>query len=461
MGGPTKSTHSSGLPPYFGPYQVGVHDIETPAENDNVGVLVRLYYPIADEHAKWHSKGYWLPKTAFYASGYADFMGVGWFATPFFAAVLGTVRKPAYVNAPLLSAQQPDAAAVGEPQMVPPNVVDMEDAPATPRPKAPQKFPLAIYSHGLGGTRTTYSTFCGDLASFGFVVACIEHRDGSAAVSAKSHYKERVRFRRPDPKEVKHGQTNDEYLFELRRGQVTYKVREINETVALLRKLEEGVKVDNLFPAGKFEEGSFKGRLDFSHFVMSGHSFGGAAALTALQQPDHPFKCGIIMDPWMYAVLDEPIHVPIISLQSETFHWKKNLDPLKKLLTSTPPTSKFMVIRGTSHQDVSDLPLMYPWLAKKIGLSGTADTYYAFDVSRKAHFEFLRRMLVVGAEKEDETDGKEGKKGKGMLDPAVFLPAFVGYAGTDDEEDVKNRPHALVVGEEAYELLKDIRVDWG
>jgi platelet-activating factor acetylhydrolase len=41
------------------------------------------------------------------------------------------------------------------------------------------KFPLVIFSHGLAGTRTTYSQYCSALASEGYVVLSIEHKDGS------------------------------------------------------------------------------------------------------------------------------------------------------------------------------------------------------------------------------------------------------------------------------------------
>lgn len=45
------------------------------------------------------------------------------------------------------------------------------------------KFPTMIFSHGLGGTRLTYSHLCGSLASYGMVVIAPEHRDGSAPVT--------------------------------------------------------------------------------------------------------------------------------------------------------------------------------------------------------------------------------------------------------------------------------------
>ena len=61
--------------------------------------------------------------------------------------VVGRLRFPALLNAPL--------------------------KPTT------SKYPLAIFSHGLAGTRHTYTQYVSGLASEGYVVLVVEHRDGS------------------------------------------------------------------------------------------------------------------------------------------------------------------------------------------------------------------------------------------------------------------------------------------
>jgi predicted dienelactone hydrolase len=43
-----------------------------------------------------------------------------------------------------------------------------------------KKFVPLIFSHGIGGSRTLFSSLCKDLASQGHIVYALEHKDGSA-----------------------------------------------------------------------------------------------------------------------------------------------------------------------------------------------------------------------------------------------------------------------------------------
>ena len=46
---------------------------------------------------------------------------------------------------------------------------------------SPPTFPVIVFSHGVGSSFFPYSSICCDLASHGYVVAALEHKDGSSA----------------------------------------------------------------------------------------------------------------------------------------------------------------------------------------------------------------------------------------------------------------------------------------
>lgn len=52
-----------------------------------------------------------------------------------------------------------------------------------PSPTKSKRWPLMLFSHGLGGSRNAYSQIAGSMASHGMVVIAPDHRDGSAPAS--------------------------------------------------------------------------------------------------------------------------------------------------------------------------------------------------------------------------------------------------------------------------------------
>lgn len=199
----------STLPPASGPYSVGSMEIEVPAENPHTishitrdgrhllqleTVLFTLYYPAAlgsgsgpapNGEKKW-SRETWAPRPRKEtAKGYAKFAGIPeWTGVAWTGATAMLTKLRAYRNTPPAIHWPPEGNSkkhgykVKNEQGPPPEGIDRDPI-----------FPLMMFSHGLGGSRTAYSTLCTEFASYGFVVCAVEHRDGSCARTFVNHSK--------------------------------------------------------------------------------------------------------------------------------------------------------------------------------------------------------------------------------------------------------------------------------
>ena len=197
------------LPHYAGPYEVGVIDLEIPAKKPRTfsditrhgvhllvleTVLMTIYFP-AHLHARYDVKTppskqryrpTWLSQPRDQTSrGYGHFAGLPEpLMMAWFYCTTWYTKLPAYKNARLAEHWPPYGKSCTNHR----KAVNREGRPPANGPEKPI-FPLINFSHGLGGTKTSYSSVCGEFASHGFVVVALEHRDGSGPRTLVTHTK--------------------------------------------------------------------------------------------------------------------------------------------------------------------------------------------------------------------------------------------------------------------------------
>ncbi|KAK4128895.1 phospholipase A2 [Parathielavia appendiculata] len=473
------------LPAYTGPYQVGFLEIELPAadprpfaphikRNNEFAlkldtVLFAVYYP-ADLEAKTGTAGRtrppWLPRPRpSTCRGYAKFLNIPhWPVTAYMAATTMFTKLPAYRNA-RISQRWPDEAGhdtgrgsgsgsgsgsgthqVSDAETLVEQEDEDEDVNDKPR------FPVVIFSHGLGGSRTLYSSICGELASYGLVVVAMEHRDGSGArtfvnkagksqdlesddvdkTATPPKNEEKTPQRRQKDAEAKPYYKID-YLFpkdnaqdtsprnpngvdkELRGAQIDMRLAEIEEAFRALDLINSGkgseVRRDNLRKPGNVGSSSmglediewenWVGRLDLENITIMGHSFGGATAVQALRSGKLPWITqGVLLDPWGPATPEcteqRSVHKPVLSVGSEAFmHWAENYDCVKKVCDEARAAgtlSWMMTIRGSTHLSQTDFAILYPnWMS--LLMKTIVNPERAISLTVHSALEFLKLTL--------------------------------------------------------------------
>ncbi|KAH9819317.1 Platelet-activating factor acetylhydrolase, isoform II [Teratosphaeria destructans] len=375
---------SSNLPKYTGDFDVGVIDVEAPCEKRKLNdatlkgtdgpafeletVLFSLYYPAVKNSRSSKAHHLWLPKPInLHAEGYARFAHMSnWLTNSLFTfglwTLVGNTKIPAQVDVPL-------HGSVTKPWIDYDNEHPIDDYGLP-------EFPVIVFSHGMASSRTSYSQYCSELAARGYVVAAIEHRDGSGPGSIiMTDDKSKNRFH------MSHDMLDPvPEIDEFKRMQLDMRQTEVEETVRVLRMINDG-QGHNVFKNNPRAEGSglaqWRSRLNMDRVVVGGHSYGATLALQTLKggpKPERPFVAAIILDPGKQSgPLNTDISVPILVIHSDSwskkhtiFHGRPHFDVVKEIVQRVLETKHqyawFMTARGTTHPSVTDAPLIEPLL---------------------------------------------------------------------------------------------------
>ncbi|KAH6626251.1 platelet-activating factor acetylhydrolase, isoform II-domain-containing protein [Chaetomium sp. MPI-SDFR-AT-0129] len=264
------------FPEFPGPYQVGTVDIEVPVSEiespspapegskEIQTVLFRIFYPALS--GSGDSRTTWLPEPQrLHIASYAGFLGAG----PTVASILSFLPRhlhwttiPAWEKAKLLPC--------------PPDRTD-------------GRWPVMVFSHGLGGNRNTYSHITGSLASHGMIVVCPEHRDGSAAFSVIQDPRQKQSITTVPYVRIPHEFSAETWA--ARNKQFRIRLWELGMVFESLVRIDRGTLKGSKSSSPLAQ---FSGVLDIhrpGRVTFAGHSFGAATMVQLLKSTfyvDHP-----------------------------------------------------------------------------------------------------------------------------------------------------------------------------
>ena len=213
------------------------------------------------------------------------------------------------------------------------------------KPNLNRKFPLIIFSHGLGGNRTQNTIMIEELTSHGYVVVGIEHAyDANVSVFNNgdiADYRSGINY-----EERNNQRLTPEEFWDIRLPQLETRAADVS---FVLDEIENGD-----FPQ------SIRQIINLDNIGIFGHSFGGATSLYS-SYFDTRIDARINLDGWMVVVPDNIINDGLsqefMYIGQQQWDEKLNYEKLDKFIQSNNKSLKIL-IPGTTHYDYSDTPYM-------------------------------------------------------------------------------------------------------
>ncbi|KAK0468154.1 platelet-activating factor acetylhydrolase, isoform II-domain-containing protein [Desarmillaria tabescens] len=377
------------LPDCHGLYAVGATTFVTPVRPSRIYGTAKLpngqpalcldevaftaYYPSNRDDKSWKSRRGidWLNRPLNETwRGFVSFAQSfpAWLLWPFVFLYGAFIKVPVYHNAPLLRTKQ---------------------------------WPLVIFSHGLGGSRTAYSQICSRIAASGRVVLAVEHRDGTAPACITREWSTdgtrtlRV-VRYLQEKDVRWEQEpSSDSLYPLRRDQLMLRKHEVylaHSVFSSLIRKDENLLLETI-DGTAIDWDSWWAREDeaetvqcMENITLAGHSFGGCTIFHILstEHPEWaapiPVTNTLIFDPWLDPLpfpspgrpsedpkvicfedaMKRKISLPrLLVINSEKFTlWKEHFERLENIVRSWGADGSLLTLVRARHESFSDFPLL-------------------------------------------------------------------------------------------------------
>ena len=256
------------------------------------------------------------------------------------------------------------------------NIVDIKSNSYKDALSIEGRFPVILFSHGLGGMRTQNSIQFEALASHGYIVVSTDHMyDSNIALYPDQNFA--INLSHTDS-------LDGSDWYEIRNKQIDYRVGDISFLIDKLYEINNGdIKT------------TLQQKINLDKIGIFGHSFGGATSILSTIRDNRIDAC-LTYDAWFVPIeenvlskyFDKPfLHVGQIKWENELNYQKLDL-----FLNHCDNDSYKLAIQDSKHFDFTDIP-HFSSLTEKLNISGKINKNDLMMILNDLTIDFFNKYL--------------------------------------------------------------------